>query len=197
MKKLLLGLFLMVSALSFSAERVVKMENAYVDDKGIVYVIGEKTPFTGIVENYKVPPISEGDSVLEGKIPFKNGVIEGSSKLYYPSGKLASVATFKNGKVEGVQKDYYENGNLKRELPHKNGIINGIVKEYYPNGKLKIESNQKNGLPDGVSKFYDENGKVIDQATFKDGQEVKTKGLLQIDDFYHQLVTAFLFLQKK
>ena len=172
MKKLLLGLFLMVSALSFSAERVVKMENAYVDDKGIVYVIGEKTPFTGIVENYKVPPISEGDSVLEGKIPFKNGVIEGSSKLYYPSGKLASVATFKNGKVEGVQKDYYENGNLKRELPHKNGIINGIVKEYYPNGKLKIESNQKNGLPDGVSKFYDENGKVIDQATFKNGQEV-------------------------
>lgn len=173
MKKLLLGLFLMASALSFSAERVVKMENAYVDDKGIVYVIGEKTPFTGIVENYKVPPISEGDSVLEGKIPFKNGVIEGSSKLYYPSGKLASVATFKNGKVEGVQKDYYENGNLKREIPHKNGIINGVVKEYYPNGKLKVESNQKNGLPDGVSIFYDENGKVIDQATFKNGVQVK------------------------
>ena len=171
----MLGVFLLVSVLSFSAERVVKLENAYVDDKGIVYVIGEKVPFTGIVENYKVPPISEGDSVLEGKIPFKNGVMEGYSKLYYPSGKLASVATFKNGKVEGVQKDYYENGKLKIELPHKNGIINGIVKEYYPNGKLKIESNQKNGLPDGVSKFYDENGKVIDQATFKDGQEVKTK----------------------
>ena len=175
MKKILLGVFLLLSVLSFSAERVVKLENAYVDDKGIVYVIGEKAPFTGIVENYKVPPISEGDSVLEGKIPFKNGVMEGYSKLYYPSGKLASVATFKNGKVEGVQKDYYENGNLKRELPHKNGIINGIVKEYYPNGKLKIESSQKNALPDGVSKFYDENGKVIDQATFKDGQEVKTK----------------------
>ena len=175
MKKILLGVFLLVSVLSFSAERVVKLESAYVDDKAIVYVIGEKVPFTGIVENYKVPPISEGDSVLEGKIPFKNGVMEGYSKLYYPSGKLASVATFKNGKVEGIQKDYYENGNLKRELPHKNGIINGIVKEYYPNGKLKIESNQKNGLPDGVSKFYDENGKVIDQATFKDGQEVKTK----------------------
>ena len=70
MKKLILGVFLLVSALSFSAERVVKLENAYTDDKGIVYVIGEKTPFTGIVENYKVLPISAGDSVLEGKIPF-------------------------------------------------------------------------------------------------------------------------------
>ena len=175
MKKLLLGLFLMVSALSFSAERVVKMENAYVDDKGIVYVIGEKTPFTGIVENYKVPPISEGDSVLEGKIPFKNGVIEGSSKLYYPSGKLASVATFKNGKVEGIQKDYYENGKIKREISHKNGVVDGVSKLYYPNGKVQNESTHKKGVPDGVSKTYDENGKVIDQATFKDGQEVKTK----------------------
>ena len=172
MKKIIIGVFLLISALSFSAERVVKMENAYVDDKGIVYVIGEKTPFTGIVENYKVPPISEGDRVLEGKIPFKYRVIEGSSKLYYPSGKLASVATFKNGKVEGLQRDYYENGKIKREISHKNGIINGVVKEYYPNGKLKIESNQKNGLPDGVSIFYDENGKIIDQATFKNGQEV-------------------------
>ena len=42
---IVLGLFLAVSALSFSAERVVKLENAYVDDKGIVYVIGEEAPF--------------------------------------------------------------------------------------------------------------------------------------------------------
>ena len=173
MKKLLLGLFLMVSALSFSAERVVKMENAYVDDKGIVYVIGEKTPFTGIVENYKVPPISEGDSVLEGKIPFKNGVIEGSSKLYYPSGKLASVATFKNGKVEGVQKDYYENGKLKVELPFKNGIIEGIAKVYYPNGKIMSEESYKNNQLDGIVKRYDESGKITSEEFYKNGNRIK------------------------
>ena len=173
MKKLLLGLFLMASALSFSAERVVKMENAYVDDKGIVYVIGEKTPFTGIVENYKVPPISEGDSVLEGKIPFKNGVIEGSSKLYYPSGKLASVATFKNGKVEGVQKDYYENGKLKVELPFKNGIIEGIAKVYYPNGKIMSEESYKNNQLDGIVKRYDESGKITSEEFYKNGNRIK------------------------
>ena len=121
MKKLLLGLFLMASALSFSAERVVKMENAYVDDKGIVYVIGEKTPFTGIVENYKVPPISEGDSVLEGKIPFKNGVIEGSSKLYYPNGKLKIESNQKNGLPDGVSIFYDENGKVVDQATFKNG----------------------------------------------------------------------------
>ena len=173
MKKIIIGVFLLISALSFSAERVVKMENAYVDDKGIVYVIGEKTPFTGIVENYKVPPISEGDSVLEGKIPFKNGVIEGSSKLYYPSGKLASVATFKNGKVEGLQKDYYENGKLKVELPFKNGVVDGIAKVYYPTGKLMSEESYKNDQLDGIVKRYDENGKLIEQETYKNGVQVK------------------------
>ena len=173
MKKILLGVFLLVSVLSFSAERVVKLENAYVDDKGIVYVIGEKAPFTGIVENYKVPPISEGDSVLEGKIPFKNGVIEGSSKLYYPSGKLASVATFKNGKVEGVQKDYYEDGKLKLEALYKNGNREGITKSYYQNGKIQLEAYFKNGVLDGSVKKYDETGKLINQINFKNGQEIK------------------------
>ena len=173
MKKIIIGVFLLISALSFSAERVVKMENAYVDDKGIVYVIGEKTPFTGIVENYKVPPISEGDSVLEGKIPFKNGVIEGSSKLYYPSGKLASVATFKNGKVEGIQKDYYKNGKLQVELPFKNGVVDGIAKVYYPTGKLMSEESYKNDQLDGIVKRYDENGKLIEQETYKNGVQVK------------------------
>ncbi|WP_338996634.1 toxin-antitoxin system YwqK family antitoxin [Fusobacterium animalis] len=173
MKKIIIGVFLLISALSFSAERVVKMENAYVDDKGIVYVIGEKTPFTGIVENYKVPPISEGDSVLEGKIPFKNGVIEGSSKLYYPSGKLASVATFKNGKVEGLQRDYYENGKIKREISHKNGVVDGIAKVYYPTGKLMSEESYKNDQLDGIVKRYDENGKLIEQETYQNGNKIK------------------------
>ena len=173
MKKILLGVFLLLSVLSFSAERVVKLENAYVDDKGIVYVIGEKAPFTGIVENYKVPPISEGDSVLEGKIPFKNGVMEGYSKLYYPSGKLASVATFKNGKVEGIQKDYYENGKIKREISHKNGVVDGLAKVYYPTGKLMLEENYKNDQLDGIVKRYDENGKIISEEFYKNGNKIK------------------------
>ena len=173
MKKILLGVFLLVSVLSFSAERVVKLENAYVDDKGIVYVIGEKAPFTGIVENYKVPPISEGDSVLEGKIPFKNGVLEGYSKLYYPSGKLASVATFKNGKVEGIQKDYYENGKIKREISHKNGVVDGLAKVYYPTGKLMLEENYKNDQLDGIVKRYDESGKIISEEFYKNGNKIK------------------------
>ncbi len=48
-----------------------------------------------------------------------------------------------------------------------------LVKEYYPNGKIKIDEPYKNGQIDGIAKAYDEAGKVIQQATFKNGQQVK------------------------
>ncbi|WP_338946174.1 toxin-antitoxin system YwqK family antitoxin [Fusobacterium canifelinum] len=141
MKKLLLALFLVSSALAFSA-RVVKSTETVVKEN-IVYVGQEKTPYTGVIENYN------DKGVLEAKVEFKDGKMNGSSKIYYPNGKLGSEATFKDNVQVGVQKDYYENGKLKLELPYKNGQI------------------------DGVAKAYDESGKVIQQATFKNGEQIK------------------------
>ena len=104
MKKILLGLFLIGSALSFSAERVIKMEEAFVDNNDIIYVQGEKTPFTGTVE------VKYDDGKVLALMEVKNGLMEGTYKLLYPSGKTAIIATYKNGKTDGIQKEYYENG---------------------------------------------------------------------------------------
>ena len=141
MKKLLLALFVMCSALSFS-EKVIKATD--IDVKGnIIYEAGQNTPYTGFIDTF------DEKGVLGARTEFKNGVQDGSSKIYFPSGKLASEANFQNGKQIGIQKDYYENG------------------------KLKIETAYKNGLRNGVSKAYDENGKLVEQATFKNGKQVK------------------------
>ena len=141
MKKLLLALFVMCSALSFSA-KVIKATD--IDVKGnVVYEAGQNAPYTGFIETYNEK------NVLLARSEFKNGIQDGSSKIYFPNGKLYSEATFQNGKQVGVQKDYYENG------------------------KVKIETAYKNGLRNGVSKAYDENGKLVEQATFKNGKEVK------------------------
>ena len=170
MKKVLLGLFLVVSALSFSTERTLSYEDTFLDKKtGIVYAIGEETPYTGIVKNYKIP---EGNNVFEGKISFKNGIIDGVVELYYPNGKLAKIGTFKNGETNGIQKDFYENGVLKEERFYKNDKLQGISKSYYPNGKLQIEASFKEDKLDGISKEYDETGKIIDQTTFKDNKQI-------------------------
>ena len=141
MKKLLLALFVMCSALSFSA-KVIKATD--IDVKGnIVYEAGQNAPYTGFIDTYNEK------NVLLARTEFKNGVQDGSSKIYFPSGKLSSEATFKNGVQVGVQKDYYENGKLQGEATYKNGQL------------------------DGVAKLYDESGKLIEEATFKNGKQVK------------------------
>ena len=113
MKKILIGLFLLSSALAFS-QRVVKGSQTYTDAKDIVYAQGEKTPYTGILQN-----INE-KGVLESKAEYKDGKMTGFSKLYYPSGKLASEITFKANIQEGIQKDYHENGKLIQQVTFKN-----------------------------------------------------------------------------
>ena len=67
------------------------------------------------------------------------------------SGKLLSQVTFKNDKEEGLMKGYSEEGKLEIEIPYLHGSVEGLVKR------------------------YDENGKVVEQAMYKNDQEVKKK----------------------
>ena len=116
MKKILLGIFLLASSLAFSVERILSYEETFLDEKtGKVHAKGEQTPYTGVIKNFKIPG---EDGVFEGKISFKDGVIDGLVELYYSNGKLAEMATFKNGEKNGIQKKYYENGQIKMEVLH-------------------------------------------------------------------------------
>ena len=131
MKKILLALFVMCSALSFSA-KVIKATD--IDVKGnVVYEAGQNAPYTGFIETYNEK------NVLLARSEFKNGIQDGSSKIYFPNGKLYSEATFQNGKQVGVQKDYYENGKVKIETTYKNGQKTGPAKIYDENGRLDTE----------------------------------------------------------
>ena len=107
MKKLLPGLFLVVSVLLFSAERKTSVEQTFKDENsGKVYVQGEKNPYTGIVE------------------------------AKYSNGKVKILASYKNGTLDGKVLQYYENGKLKYELNYKNGTPYGNMKLYDETGNL-------------------------------------------------------------
>ena len=113
MKKILLALFLVSSVLAFSA-RVVKSTETAVKEN-IVYVGQEKAPYTGVVESY-------GDNgVLAGKAEFKDGKMNGASKIYYPSGKIKIEEPYKNGQIDGVAKAYDESGKVIQQATFKNG----------------------------------------------------------------------------
>ena len=46
-------------------------------------------------------------------------------------------------------------------------------KRWKTTNKAAIVDTFKNGERDGVAKAYDENGKLLQQATFKNGQQIK------------------------
>ena len=89
MKKILLALFVMCSALSFSA-KVIKSSNIEVKEN-VVYEVGQKTPYTGVLENYNEK------GVVDARAEFKNGERDGVAKAFDENGKLIQQATFKNG----------------------------------------------------------------------------------------------------
>ena len=168
MKKLILGVFLVASALSFSAERKVQVEQVFKNaNTDIVYVQGEETPYTGIIE-IKFP-----NGKTQALMAYKNGVMHGKGITYYPSGKVWSKGNYKNGVEDGINIIYYENGNIEYEKNVSNNGRTVYEKHYYPSGKLDFEATYQDGQLDGVVKKYGENGQVIQQGTFKNGIQVK------------------------
>ena len=141
MKKILLGAFLLVSALSFSAGRKVPAGKIVMDQNtGIAYVQGEQTPFTGTVE------VKFDNGKVQGLLEVKNGLLDGTGVTYYPSGKVKSKENYKNGYEEGINTIYYENGNIEYEKYVSNNGRLVYEKHFYPNGQVAQQGIFKDGV---------------------------------------------------
>lgn len=91
---------------------------------------------------------------------YRNDMISGEIKEYYPDGKLKMKDVFLNDKRNGSGTQYFANGNIKFEYTSQNGELTGLFKEFYSHGAIKQEATYKNGKYDGPYKEYYENGKV-------------------------------------
>ena len=121
MKKILVGLLLVSSALSFAATQRVPLEKLGTRGDGrIFYLEGQEKPYSGEIERK------------------------------YPNGKLLGVATMKDGKLDGKSYEYYESGKVLREETYVNGEANGPAKSYHENGKVEYEINFVNGKKEGI-----------------------------------------------
>jgi antitoxin component YwqK of YwqJK toxin-antitoxin module len=90
---------------------------------GIVYQKGDNKPFTGFV----VGRAREGyrPQIYHYKKEYKDGILHGQTKFWYPNGKLESVEPYVNGKINGNVIRNYRNGQMKARIPMKNGMRSG------------------------------------------------------------------------
>lgn len=101
---------------------------------------------------------------------FKQGVLDGYRKIYYPDGKLQIVETYKNGKFEGPFVKYHKNGKKKVEGKYVNSTMEGIWKTYYDTEALKDEVMMHDNLENGPFKEFYENGKLKAIGAYKNGE---------------------------
>jgi antitoxin component YwqK of YwqJK toxin-antitoxin module len=81
-----------------------------------------------------------GEMKIEGVIP--NAVI----KTYFEdangneTGKLFAEWSYRNGRLDGTSRLYNEEGDIIEELSYQNGKIEAIIKKDYDKGQLCYES---------------------------------------------------------
>lgn len=97
--------------------------------RGITYQMGAEKPFTGIVvgrarEGYRT-------QIFRYQKQYKDGLLNGECKFWYPNGKLESLEPYKNGQINGTVVRYYDNGQMKASIPMKNGMRGGSAGEFF------------------------------------------------------------------
>ena len=112
-------------------------EHSTVMRRGLLYRIGGDNPYTGLVIGKGRE--SRHTQLMTFKKSYKNGLLDGETYFYYPSGQIESM------------------------VPYNDGVIHGALICYWPNGKPKSRIHFVNGLRGGSTgeMFWDKNGHQI------------------------------------
>lgn len=107
----------------------------------------------GIIKVYR-----DDKQRLHKELSYKNGKLDGLSRIYHPNGKLYLETEWANDKRHGLTKQYFQSGILYSETYYDSGKITGILKKYHKDGKLKAEVPYNNGIECAGLKEYILNG---------------------------------------
>ena len=77
-------------------------------------------PFTG---NLDVINNDWGVDAVEFNKDYVDGVLHGTEKSYYQSGKLKSLGSFKRGILDGIVTGYYEDGAIQVRATYDNVVV--------------------------------------------------------------------------
>ena len=70
---------------------------------------------------------------------YKNGLKNGTEKIYGDKRQLINKSEWKNSKQDGADIEYFYNGKIRRIRNFSNDKINGEYKEFYENGNLMFD----------------------------------------------------------
>lgn len=123
--------------------------------KDIFYLTDEIKPFTGKCLIY----YTESDNLKE-EISFKDGILNGEHRSFYPSGQLKRIGNYSEGYYNGTWISFDEKGNKLYEVEYKNDTLIGYFYSWYKTGIIKEKGNYMNNSRIGRWYSYDEAGMI-------------------------------------
>jgi antitoxin component YwqK of YwqJK toxin-antitoxin module len=127
-----------------------------------VYYFGDK-PYSGFIKELYV------SDTLKYIGSYYKGEQHGTTKTFFPNGKLESERSYKNGLSYGRHVGFWENGNIKFDYQYLDDSKEGIQKQWYDSGKKYYELTFKDDQENGMQKAWRENGKLYINYEVRDG----------------------------
>ena len=121
-------LLIVLSSFPGMAQKVVEARQTE-ERKGLVYLKGDNTPFTGMAVTW----FPSGKKQIEA--PYLVGKENGVETSWFPDGKVMMEITYRDGEFNGSYKFYYVEGGLEYEKMYSGGLMNGPSTHYYHDGK--------------------------------------------------------------
>lgn len=143
----------------------------FFDDTKAQSVIATRTFNSNDNSCYTIFYDQKKNIVSEGKEV--NKLREGPWKYYHKASKVIMILeNYKNGKLDGTRTVYYPSGKVVDETIYKKGLKEGVYKKYSETGIVMENSFFKNGEYDGEAVYKDPNDFVVAKGMFKNGKKV-------------------------
>jgi antitoxin component YwqK of YwqJK toxin-antitoxin module len=164
--------------------------------QSIDYSLGVKSGYSTSY-SYRNPRNPGQPTVISSEL-YVNGVKEGTSYYYFPTGELKLMVFYKNGKKQGLSREFNRDSTLVAvEVYNENYLINkerlnrtdaegrkqGTHREYYENGSIKNEVHYLDGQLHGYYREFDGRGDLLTAVRYERGAIVE-----EIDEDMRELL---------
>ncbi len=129
--------------------------------KGKYVVSATGKQYTGTFKEF------DAENRLISATGIKDGLLNDSTSIYYPSGSKKELRSYFNGLKHGIWITWNEAGRKTAEASFKNGKKDGAWYVWDDQGIKRYEMNYVNGEKKGVWIIRDEKGSEISREEFK------------------------------
>ncbi len=94
------------------------------------------------------------------EVSYRDGVVNGATREFYPSGGLKSEQQYHAGNLHGVSTHYQPNGKVRATQNFSQGVLHGEAKDYFDNGNMKAKGEYNKNTKSGYWTYWYSSGKV-------------------------------------